>query len=118
MKKICIIFRRAPHGTSNGREGLDLALLCATYEQNVAIIFVDEGIFHLIKSQKPENIGAKDYIATLKALPMYEIDNVFVCRKSLKDYGINANELTLSLTEISVEEINKQIQFANEVLVF
>ncbi|MGL4834236.1 MAG: DsrE family protein, partial [Shewanella sp.] len=49
MKKICILFRSAPHGTTKGREGLDLALLSASFEQEVSLLFVDEGILHLVK---------------------------------------------------------------------
>ena len=42
MKKLAIIFRRAPHGSASGREGLDLALLSASFEQEVSLIFTAE----------------------------------------------------------------------------
>ncbi|MGL4936333.1 sulfurtransferase complex subunit TusC [Shewanella sp.] len=118
MKKICILFRSAPHGTTKGREGLDLALLSASFEQEVSLLFVDEGILHLVKDQQPELIGAKDYIATFKALPLYDIDVVLICKQSLADYGLTPGLLTIPVTAVNDDSIAAHIKSVDEVIVF
>lgn len=118
MKKLTIIFRRAPHGTSHSREALDLALLSASFEQEVCLIFLDEGVLNLVKAQQPERIGVKDFIATLGALPLYDIDTVLVCKTSLVEYGLHDTELTIAHDKISQKAIMQQLAHADEVLVF
>lgn len=118
MKKLALIFRHAPHSTAHGREALDLAMLSASFEQEVSLIFVDEGILHLLPNQNSELIGGKDYIATFKALPLYDIERLFVCETSLKQLGINQESLLHDFQVIDSTSIAKQLQLADEVLVF
>ncbi|MEI6858991.1 MAG: sulfurtransferase complex subunit TusC [Shewanella sp.] len=118
MKKLTIIFRRAPHGTPHGREALDLALLSASFEQEVSLIFVDEGVLHLISEQQPEIAGLKDYIATFGALELYDIETVLACQSSLERFGLANNKLTISVERVTSTKIADQLQIADEVLVF
>jgi tRNA 2-thiouridine synthesizing protein C len=118
MKKLTIIFRRAPHGTPHGREALDLALLSASFEQKVSLIFVDEGVLNLVKAQQPELVGVKDYIASFGALPLYDVDTVLACETSLLEYGLNNIELTMDLDKVTQAEISQHLTNADEVLVF
>ncbi|AQS36252.1 sulfur relay protein TusC/DsrF [Shewanella psychrophila] len=118
MKKLMIIFRRAPHGTPHGREALDLALLSASFEQEVSLIFVDEGVLHLLPEQQPEYAGAKDYIATFGALALYDIETVLACQSSLERFGLVNSELTISVEKVTSQNITAQLQVADEVLVF
>ncbi len=117
MKKICVLFRSAPHGTTKGREALDFALLSASFEQEVSLIFVDEGVLHLIKDQQSELIGGKDYLAALKALPIYDIEAVFACKQSLADFGLN-HGLSIPVTALTDEGIAAHLKAVDEVLVF
>ncbi len=118
MKKLTIIFRHPPHGTPHGREALDLALLSASFEQEVSLIFVDEGVLNLVKMQHPELVGAKDFIATFGALPLYDVDTVLACKTSLLEYGLDNTELTIKLDQVSPAEITQHLADADEVLVF
>lgn len=118
MKKLTIVFRRAPHGTPHGREALDLALLSASFEQEVSLIFVDEGVLNLVKAQHPELVGAKDFIATFGALPLYDVDTVLACEVSLLEYGLSNTELTMNLNKVTQAEIKQHLADADEVLVF
>lgn len=118
MKKLCIVFRSPPHGTTQGREALDLALLSASFEQQVSLVFVDEGVLHLVKDQQPELLGGKDYLATLKALPLYDIDTVLACKQSLADFGLNHGLLAITVGVANDEAISAHLNHVDEVLVF
>lgn len=118
MKKLCIVFRSPPHGTTQGREALDLALLSASFEQQVSLVFVDEGVLHLVRDQQPELLGGKDYLATLKALPLYDIDTVLVCKQSLADFGLSHGLLAIAVSVANDEAISAHLNHVDEVLVF
>ncbi|WP_394132975.1 sulfurtransferase complex subunit TusC [Shewanella maritima] len=117
MKKITIIFRHSPYGTTASREGLDFALLSASFEQQVSVIFIGEALLHLLPNQQPLLSGSKNYTATFKAMPIYDIDTILVCQQSLSELGLQADELTLGEV-VSTEVIANNIDAADEVLVF
>lgn len=118
MKKITIIFRKSPIGTSSGREGLDFALLSASFEQDVSLVFMMDAVLHLLPSQVPELSGSKDYIASLKALSLYDIDTVLVCQDSLNKMGLSPEQLGIEAHPASLCEIKNLLNNADEVLVY
>ncbi len=118
MKQLTIIFRSNPAYNSKGREALDLAMLSASFDQHVKLIFLDEGVFNLVKGQSPELLGGKDYISTLKALPIYDIDDVYACEKSLSVNLLEKEELLIDLIIVTPGRISALIDAADEVLVF
>lgn len=118
MKKVTIIFRRGPHDTAAGREGLDLALLSASYEQEVSLVFTADGLFNLLSDQTPEVIGCKDYMATFKALPLYDIDSVLVCQNTMDAFGLTDKDFFIPITVCRPDVIQQQLQSADQVWVF
>jgi tRNA 2-thiouridine synthesizing protein C len=40
------------------------------------VFFVGDGVFQLLPGQQPSAVLARDYIATFKVLPLYDIDPV------------------------------------------
>ncbi|MBB1270547.1 sulfurtransferase complex subunit TusC [Shewanella sp. SR44-3] len=118
MKQICIIFRKSPLGTSSGREGLDFALLSASFEQQVSLVFMQDAVLHLLPSQIPELTGSKDYIAALKALSLYDIETVLVCQDSLSNLGLTIDKLAIDAQPASFDDIKALINTADEVMVY
>ena len=118
MKQLTIIFRNSPAFNSKGREALDLAMLSASFDQVVKLIFVDEGIFNLLSGQQPELLGGKDYISTFKALPLYDIEDIYICDKSMSQYSIQKSELIVEAEPVTADRIRTLINEADEVLVF
>ncbi|GIU52815.1 MULTISPECIES: sulfurtransferase complex subunit TusC [Shewanella] len=118
MKKICVIFRHSPIGNASNREGLDFAMLSASFEQEVSIVFTDEAVMHLLAEQQPELVGSKDYLSTFKALSLYDIETVLVCQESAKQFGLSANDFNFEAEMASTHQIQTLIQQANEVVVY
>ncbi|MGX9462686.1 sulfurtransferase complex subunit TusC [Shewanella sp. A14] len=118
MKSLVIIFRHAPFGTTSTREGLDFAMLSASFEQQVSLVFTNEAILHLLAGQTPETAGSKDYISAFKALSLYDIDTVLVCEVSMTTLGLQPDDLSIPTTVVTSELITQTLQAADEVLVF
>ncbi|GAA0783173.1 MULTISPECIES: sulfurtransferase complex subunit TusC [Pseudomonadati] len=118
MKKISIVFRHSPYGTTKTREGIDFALLSASFEQQVSLIFCDEAVLHLLPNQQAELAGSKDYVSVFKAFELYEIETILACKQSLDTLGIKQQELAIDVQIAEAEAISESLVHADEVLVF
>ncbi|MBV7315675.1 sulfurtransferase complex subunit TusC [Shewanella sp. NIFS-20-20] len=118
MKKLCVVFRRAPFDGAHGREGIDFALLSASFDQEVSIIFCGEGVLSLLPDQQPTLIGERDYLATLRAFPLYDIEQVLVCQASLAEYGLIRTSLAIPCDLVTVDVISQALADADEVVVY
>ena len=92
-KKILFISRHAPYGRSLAREAIDVALAASVYDQDISYLFMNDGIFQLLKNQHSQEIEQKNISATLGAFPLYDIEQLYVHEESLKERGIDASEL-------------------------
>ncbi|MDO6678896.1 sulfurtransferase complex subunit TusC [Shewanella sp. 10N.286.51.B2] len=118
MKQICVIFRQSPLGNSSSREGLDFALLSASFEQQVSVVFTDEAVLHLLANQQPELVGSKDYLSTFKALNIYDIETVLVCEQSAKQFGITEDKFNFEAQLADSNAIKQLLAQSDEVVVY
>lgn len=83
--KIAFLFTRPPFGSAMSREGLDALLAASAFcdEQEIAICFINDGVFNLVSNQQPEQILQKDHISTFKLLDLYDLNECFVCQESV-----------------------------------
>lgn len=88
MKRVAIVFMSAPHGSSAGREGLDALLATSALTEDIGVFFVGDGVFQLLKDQQPAGILARDYIATFRLLPLYDIESCWLCAASWWERGL------------------------------
>ena len=93
VKKFLYITRRAPHGTNYAQEGLEVALIGAAFDQEVAIACVDDGVFQLKAGQDTAAAGVKNFSAAYRALGDYEVRRVYVEKESLADRGLEPGDL-------------------------
>lgn len=93
VKKFLYVNRRAPHGTNYAQEGLEVALIGAAFDQDVAMAYVDDGVFQLKQEQDTTEIGTKNFSATYRALGDYDVKKVYVERESLAKRGLGEDDL-------------------------
>ena len=99
-KKILFISRHAPYGSSIAKEALDAVLTMAAYEQDLSLLFMDDGVFQLLQNQQSHEIAQKNFAAMLPIRPLYEVENIFVHLESLQARGITENELLLDSVQV------------------
>lgn len=99
-KKLLFISRHAPYGSSIAKEALDAALAASVYDQDLSLLFMDDGVFQLLQHQEPFAIAQKSFAAMLPVLPLYGIDNIYVHQESLKLRGITTDELVLEQVKL------------------
>jgi tRNA 2-thiouridine synthesizing protein C len=95
-KKILLVSRHAPYGTTTAREALDSALAAAVYDQDISLLFIDDGVFQLLKSQSGREIAQKSLDAIISALPYYDIENIYIHTESLAQRHIVAEDIVVA----------------------
>jgi len=118
VKKILLVQRTMAYGTSSAQEALDVALLASTFEQQVSLLFVDDGVFLLKKNQKPEQLQLKNFTQAYKALTLYGIEKIYVAVESLQQRGLTAADLMIPVAVLDNAEVAKILQAQDAILTF
>ncbi|MEJ1993526.1 MAG: sulfurtransferase complex subunit TusC [Maritimibacter sp.] len=92
-KKFLYVNRKAPYGTIYALESLEVVLIGAAFEQDVALAFLDDGVFQLTKGQNTDGIGVKNFSPTFRALGDYDVSKLYVERESLAERGLSEDDL-------------------------
>ena len=93
IKKFVYMNRKAPYGTVYALESLEVVLIGAAFEQDVQLVFVDDGVYQLTKGQSTEGIGMKNFSKTYSALGDYDVNKIFIDEQSLKERGLSMDDL-------------------------
>lgn len=109
VKKIMHVMREAPHGTIYTYEGLEMILIMAAYEQDISVVFVDDGVYALKKGQDTEGIEIKGFAKTFGALEGYDVEKLYVDRFSLEERGLSENDLVVDVEVLSSAEIGEMM---------
>ncbi len=92
-KRIMYVNRRAPYGTAYALEALDVVLAGAVFEQDVSVVFLDDGVYQLKRGQNPSVLNMKDFSKTFGALPDFDVMHLYVEEESLVQRGLTAEDL-------------------------
>ncbi|MCK5609086.1 sulfurtransferase complex subunit TusC [Candidatus Pacearchaeota archaeon] len=104
-KKFLFVNRKAPYGTIHAHEALEAILTGAAFEQRISILFLDDGVFPLLKEQNSGDIGLKDFSPTYNALSLYGVENIYVDEESLIERGIASDELSIKVELKTTKEV-------------
>lgn len=117
-KRYLIICRRPPYGESFAREALDVALAAAAFDQPIALLFLGDGVAQLLNTQDSAGIGEKSFEKQLSALPLYDIDSLYVDESALKQRGFSAMDLSLPAQSVTDSDITALLKSHDVVLSF
>jgi len=93
VKKFLYVNRKAPYGTIYALESLEVVLIGAAFEQDVALAFLDDGVYQLAKGQATDEVGMKNFSPTYKALGDYDVNKIYVEQESLDARGLTLDDL-------------------------
>jgi len=113
---------QAPYSSSAAIDALEAAYAATNIGLNVKFMFVDDGVFQLLNHQNSDAIAHKSMAKKLAALPMFDIEDIYVCRASAEQRDINLEELALveqlSVKSVAAETTQTLLLQASNVLVF
>ena len=92
-KDILLVFRHAPYGNALAREGLEAALACGAMGAKTSVLYINEGVWQLLESQNSSSIDCKNQAAMASALPLYDVDTIWVDEDSLKQRNLTSADI-------------------------
>ena len=93
IKKFCYLNRKAPYGTVYAWEALEVVLIGAAFDQDCSVVFVDDGVYQLVKGQDTADLGIKNFSPTFSALGDYDIKKIYIEKESLEERGLSLDDL-------------------------
>jgi tRNA 2-thiouridine synthesizing protein C len=93
VKKFMYLNRRAPFGTIYAWESLEVVLIGAAFDQEVSLLFVDDGVFQLVKGADTSESDMKNFMPTYRTLGDYGVRHMFVDKASLEARGLTQDDL-------------------------
>jgi len=118
IKKFMFVNRKAPYGTIYALESLEVVLITAAFDQDVSLVFVDDGVYQLKKGQQTKGIETKNFSTTYRALEGYDIEKLYVEKESMDARGLKEEDLLVDVTVLTSKEMGELMGQQDVVLSF
>ena len=116
VKRFLYVNRKAPYGTIYALETLETVLISAAFEQDVSVVFMDDGVFQLKKDQNTAAIGMKNFSPTFRALEGYDVEKLYVEKESMEARGLTTDDLVVDVEVMSSLELQDLMDAQDVVL--
>ena len=107
VKRFMYVNRRAPYGTIYALECLEVVLVAAAFDQDVSVVFMDDGVCQLKKNQDTTVIGMKNFSKTYGALDDYDVEKIYVEKESLAARGLTADDLVIPVEVLAADDLRE-----------
>jgi tRNA 2-thiouridine synthesizing protein C len=107
VKRFMYVNRRAPYGTIYALECLEVVLVAAAFDQDVSVVFMDDGVCQLKKNQDTTGIGMKNFSKTYGALDDYDVEKIYVEKESLAARGLTADDLVIPVEVLAADDLRE-----------
>ena len=118
VKKFMFVNRKAPYGTVYALEGLEVVLISAAFDQDVSMVFIDDGVYELVKGQQTKAIDMKNFSPAYRALEGYDIEKLYVDEESLKARGLTTERLLVPVEVLNSAQIAELMDQQDVVISF
>jgi len=117
-RKILIVIKSPPYGSLMAAEGFRIATAMIAMDILPQLLFIDDGVYCLLKNQKPEVAGLNSHHERLKTLA--DLVGFYALRDSMakRDLKIIDLEESLSAKLLSMDEAAKLIMENETVIAF
>ena len=112
-----MVFRHAPYGNALAREGLEAALACGAMGAKTSVLYINEGVWQLLEPQNSAAIDCKNQAAMASALPLYDVDNIWVDEDSLKQRNLSSADINTGEI-IGAARVQALLATSNSILSF
>ncbi len=113
-----LVNRKAPHGTIYALEALEVALVAGVFDQDVSVVFTDDGVYQLTRNQDTQVIGTKNFSRSYRALEDYGIRKLYVEQESLQARGLATSDLVVLVQVVDAKRLGELMDQQDVVLSF
>ena len=106
-QQVLAVCSYAPSRRVNAREALDAILATALFGQQLSLLFCGDGVYQLLSNQGDFTGADKPLSGSLTALPLYDVNDIFVDQQSLDERGLATTELLPGATIIGARQASE-----------
>lgn len=117
MKSLLLIASHAPWSGLAARETLDIALAGGAFDLPVSMLWQGDGVYQLQAGQQPDILQQKNLQAQLSGLPLFGIEQLYVCKESLQQRNLLPEQLALDVQLVDKSEIRQLLATHAQTLV-
>jgi len=118
VKKFMFVNRKAPYGTIYALESLEVVLITATFDQDVSLVFIYDGVYELVKGQQTKGIGVKNFSPSYRALEGYDVEKLYVDSASLTQRGLTEADLLVPVELLDAQQMGELMAGQDVILSF
>ena len=118
IKKLMYVNRKAPYGTIYALESLEVVLIGAAFDQDVSLVFMDDGVYQLKKGQDTKATEMKNFSPTYRALEMYDVEKLFVSKDSMDERGLVVDDLIVPVEVLDASQLADLMEEQDVILTF
>jgi len=118
MSKVAVLMRKAPYGSVYTAEGFRAVMGIGIFEMDVALAFVDDGVYALVKDQDPEKLDMQPLGEGFPMLPEFGVDEFYVHQPSLEARGLSADDLVMDVQLLDDAGLAKLLAECGTVMPF
>jgi len=98
-----------------------MVLIGAAFDQDVSVAFIDDGVYQMKKNQQTSvssGIGMKDFSKTYRALEGYDVEKLYVDKKSMEERGLSVDDLLVDVEVLNDTQMAELMEQQDVVLSF
>ena len=95
-----------------------MVLIAAAFDQDVSLVFVDDGVYQLIKGQDTKGVEMKNFSPTYRALEGYDIEKLYVEKEAMDLRGLTEDDFIVPVEVKSKAEITELMEQQDVILSF
>jgi tRNA 2-thiouridine synthesizing protein C len=97
MNKVAILMRKTPYGSVYTAEGFRSVMGIGVFEMDAVLIFVEDGVYALVKDQNPGKLDMQPLGEGFPMLPEFGVNGFYVHQPSLEERGLSVHDLVMGV---------------------
>ncbi len=118
MTNALIMIRKAPYGSVYAAEAIRAIMGLVSFEVEVEVLFIHDGVFVAKKNQNPEAIEMKSLGGVLPQLKDMDIEKFYACGQSLEERNMTADDLEVEVEICTPENFETVLSKFDHILPF
>lgn len=118
MKRVGVLLRTAPYGSVYAAEGYRAIMGLGVFEMEVVVIFMDDGVYNLVKGQNPVRLEMKPLGEGFPMLPDFEVNRFYAHDVSLAERGLSTDDLVMDVEVADSAGIANLLESCDAILPF
>lgn len=118
MNKALVLLRKAPYGSVYTAEAFRTIMGIAVFELDICVVFMDDGVYALLKNQNPEGLDMKPLGEGFPMLKDFNVTKFVVHEESLKVRGLAVDDLVMNVELASDARVTDLLSEYGKVLPF